>query len=148
MPVPPLRYRSKTLATWIAVIAGALGGHRFYLHGWRDALGWLHPLPTLAGLLGALRMRELGQDDTLAWLLLPLLGFALSAAMLTAIVYGLTPDARWDARYNPGQPQRSTRWGPVLGVMLALLLGGIVLMATIAFGFQKLFEWQAAALPG
>jgi hypothetical protein len=30
----------------------------------------------------------------------------------------------------------------VLGAMLALLLGGIALMSTIAFGFQKLFESQ------
>lgn len=138
-----MRYRSKTLATWIALVGGILGLHRFYLHGPRDALGWLYPLPALVGLLGMLRMRSLGQDDRLAWLLVPLLGFTLSAALLTAIVYGLTPDERWDRRHNPGQAPRSTRWGPVLGVMLALLLGGIVSMSTIAFSFQKLFEWLA-----
>lgn len=141
------RYRSKTLATWIAVIGGIFGLHRFYLHGGRDAIGWLHPLPTLAGLVGLLRLRELGQDDRLAWLLLPLLGLMISIAMLTAIVYGLTPDDKWDARHNPGQPGRATRWGPVFAVMLALLLGGIAAMSTAAFGFQKLFEVQLGATP-
>ena len=53
------RRASKTLATWLAVIGGALGLHRFYLHGWRDLLGWLHPLPTLLGLAGVQRMRDL-----------------------------------------------------------------------------------------
>ena len=61
--------RSKTLAAWLALLLGTLGVHRFYLHGWHDRLGWLHLPPTLAGLYGVLRMRELGQDDTLAGLL-------------------------------------------------------------------------------
>lgn len=140
-------YRSKTIATWVAVAGGAFGLHRFYLHGWRDPVGWLFPLPTLAGLAGLIRLRELGQDDRLAWVLLPLLGLMLSTAMLFAIVYGLTPDEKWDARHNPGQPVHATRWGPILGVILALLLGGIATMSTAAFGFQKLFETQFAAVP-
>ena len=135
-------YRSKTACTWIALLGGALGLHRFYLHGPRDVLAWLYPLPTLVGLLGVARMRTLGQDDHLAWLLIPVLGVMLSLAMLAAIVYGLTPDEKWDARHNPGRPVHRTAWGPVLGVMLALLAGGVVLMGTVAFGGQKFFEWQ------
>src|SRR5262249_51648220 len=96
-----MHYRSKTVATWLAVLAGALGVQRFYLYGTRDWVGWLHPLPTLLGLWGAWRMHELGQDDRLAWLLVPLLGVMLSIAMLCAIVAALTPDGRWDARFNP-----------------------------------------------
>ena len=37
----PGSYRSKTLASWIALIGGSLGLHRFYLHGFRDPWGWL-----------------------------------------------------------------------------------------------------------
>lgn len=142
-------YRSKTLCTWLALIGGALGLHRFYLYGKRDLLGWLYLAPTALGLLGVWRMRELGQDDQLAWLLIPALGLALSAAMLTCIVYGLTPDERWDLRHNPGQAGASTTWGPVFAVVLALLFGGTVLTGTVAFGGQKFFEWQLqAAVPG
>jgi TM2 domain-containing membrane protein YozV len=36
-------YRSKTASTWIALLGGSLGLHRFYLHGPRDLLAWLHP---------------------------------------------------------------------------------------------------------
>lgn len=135
-------YRSKTLATWLAVIGGAFGLHRFYLHGWRDPWAWLHPWPALAGLAGVQRMGELGQDDRLAWLLIPLLGLMLSIAMLHAIVYGLTPDEKWDARHNPGAPVHATRWGPVLGVIVALMLGAAALMASVAFSGQRYFEWQ------
>jgi hypothetical protein len=135
-------YKSKTLATWIALLGGSLGLHRFYLYGWRDVLGWLHPLPTLAGLHGVRRMLALGQDDHVAWALIPLLGLMLAQAMLCAILYGLTADARWDARHNPGWPAQATRWGPVLGAIAGLMLGAGVLMATIAFSGQRYFEWQ------
>ncbi len=138
----PSHYRSKTLATWIAVIGGALGLHRFYLRGFADRWGWLHAPPTLVGLYGLQRMDELGQDDRLAWALIPLLGFAVAAAMLAAIVYGLTPDEKWDARHNPGGAVHSTGWGPVMGVIVALLLGAAALMATVAFSGQRYFEWQ------
>jgi len=143
-----MREKYKTLATWLALIGGSLGAHRFYLHGWRDKLGWLFPLPTLLGLAGALRMRNLGQDDHAAWLLVPVLGVMLTIAMLTAIVYGLTPDDKWAERHNPGRPVRATGWGAVIGVIVALMVGGAVLMGTLAFAGQMFFEYQKlGALP-
>jgi hypothetical protein len=136
------RPRSKSVATWLAVLGGTLGLHRFYLRGWRDRWGWLYPLPTLLGLAGLQRVRAFGQDDMVSWLLIPLLGLSLSAAMLTAIVYGLTPDEKWAERHNPGQPVQPTGWTPVLGVVVALLIGATVFMGTVAFSGQRFFEWQ------
>ena len=151
---------SKTLATWIAVIGGSIGLHHFYLHGWRSRLGWLYPIPTLVGLAGAVRMRNLGVDDRLSWALIPWLGLTISIGMLCAIVIGLTTDARWARLYagDPTQPVvRATRdeddespppgmvrtgWAPVLGVILALMIGGGVLMGTIAFTVEKAFDVQ------
>jgi hypothetical protein len=120
-----------------------LGIHRFYLHGFRDLSGWLHPLPTMIGFLGVLRMRSLGQDDQLAWLLIPWLGCSISAAMLAAIVYGLMPDEKWNARFNANAPESRSGWGAVVGAMLALLVGACVLMSTIAFVAQRYFEYEA-----
>jgi hypothetical protein len=135
--------RSRTWATWIAILGGSLGLHRFYLHGVRDIGGWLHPLPTLIGLYGVTRMRSLGQDDQLAWVLIPWLGITISAAMLAAIVYGLTPDEKWDARFNGGEPSSAGGWSEVLGAILALMIGAVVLISTIAFVSQRYFEYQA-----
>ena len=87
-------------------------------------------------------MLAFGQDDPASWLLIPLLGLMVAQGMLFAILYGLTPDERWDARHNPGLPPGATRWAPVLGAIAALMLGAGVLMATIAFGSQRFFEWQ------
>jgi len=53
-------YKSKALATWIAVAGGGLGLHRFYLHGLRDPLAWCYAPPALVGLFGVQRMRAFG----------------------------------------------------------------------------------------
>lgn len=136
-------YKSKTLAAWIALLGGGLGLHRFYLYGRRDIWGWLWPLPTLLGAYGVRRVLTLGQDDQLAWLLVPLLGLALAAAMLSAIVYGLTPDERWNERFNAtGGRTHQAGWAVVFAVVLSLLVGATVLMSTIAFSGQRYFEYQ------
>jgi hypothetical protein len=143
--MPAAHYRSKTLTTWIAVLGGAFGLHRMYLHGLRDPWAWLHPLPTALGLIGVQRLRDLGQDDRLGWALSPLLGLMIAQGMLCAIIHGLTPDERWDAQRNPGHATVRTSWGAVLGVIAALLIGAAALTSSIAYGVQKYFEWQLQA---
>ncbi len=138
------RPRSKTAATWLALAGGTLGLHRFYLHGPRDLWAWLHPWPTLAGLYGVQRMRTLGLDDHLSWLLIPLLGLMLAGTMLQALIYGLTSDEKWSARYGPTRP---SGWLAVIGVIVALMIGATALMATIAFGSQHAFELWAERSP-
>ncbi len=134
--------KHKSVATWLALLVGVFGLHRFYLHGLKDRWGWLFPLPTLLGLAGLQRMSAFGQDDRTAWLLIPLLGVSLVAALLGGIVYGLTPDERWNARFNEGQPASAGGWPAVIGVVLCLFIGGTTLMATIAFSAQRYFESQ------
>ena len=95
------------------------------------------------GLYGVQRMRHLGGDDHLAWALIPFLGLMVAIAMISAIIYGLTPDERWNARFNPTGPQGSMNWPTVIGIIVALIVGGGVLMATIAFSAQRYFEYQA-----
>jgi hypothetical protein len=95
----------------------------------------------LVGIVGVLRMDSLGQDDRLAWVLIPFFGIMVSVGMVSAIVIGLTSDEKWHARFGEGE-LTSTAWGPILGVIAALLIGGAALMGTIAFAGQKYFEWQ------
>jgi hypothetical protein len=142
MQLPP-PYRSKTVAAWLALLLGSLGAHRLYLHGLRDRRAWLYPLHTLVGLAGVLRMRQLGLEDGPAALLVPVLGITLSIAMLAGIVIALTPDEKWDARYNPQQAVHDTAWGPVLAAMAGLFVGAAVLLSTVAFSGQRYFEWLA-----
>lgn len=137
------RSRSKTLAAWLAVLLGPLGGHAFYLKGWSSAWGWAHWPFTLAGVVGWLRVQEHGIDDRLSWLLLPLGGLSVAAAMLAAIVIGLMPDEKWNARVNAGAPAgRPSGWAAVIAVIVALLLGAIALMSAITYSLQRYFEVQ------
>lgn len=137
---------SKTLTTWLAVLGGGFGLHRFYLHGPRDLWGWLHPLPTLLGLKGLQRVMEFGLDDPYASVLLPLAGVSITAGMIAALYHGLLNDERWNALYNAGQsPSRPTGWIAVVGAVCALFFGGIVLVSTISYGMQRFFEAQIEA---
>jgi hypothetical protein len=126
----------------LSIFGGAFGLHRFYMRGLGDMLAWLHIVPTSLGLFGMQRLETFGQDDPLVWWLLPVLGLMISQGMAHAIIYGLTPDERWDAQHNPGYPTTPTAWGPILGVILAVMLGAGVLMSSIAYSVQKWFEWQ------
>ena len=138
--------KNKTLAAWLAFLGGPLGLHRFYLHGLGDLVGWLLPIPTALGLYGIGRARQFGLDDTWSWALIPLLGFIVAGCMLTAIVYGLTTPEKWNARHNPQAPQEApagaTNWLTIGAVVLSLLFGATVLMSSIAFSFQRYFEYQ------
>ncbi|HTJ06531.1 MAG TPA: NINE protein [Caldimonas sp.] len=136
------RPRSRAVATWLAVVAGTLGAHRFYLHGARDAIAWLHLPPTLIGAYGWWRMREFGVDDARGSLLVLFLGAVVAAAMLQAIVYGLASDERWAARFGIESHHRRG-WPVVLAVVLALAVGAGATMATIAFAAQRYFESRA-----
>ena len=142
----PPQSKSKLIATWVALMGGSLGLHRFYLHGMGDLWGWCSIPPTLLGLYGLMRARQIGLDDHLSWVLLPLLGLMLAAGMLAAIVHGLTPDDKWNARFDPSGLMSHTGWLTVLGVILALAFGAAALMATLAFSAQRYFEYQVEAV--
>jgi len=132
------RARSKTVATWLAVVGGSLGLHRLYLRGMGDVWAWLHPWPTLVGAYGFWRLREFGTDDLAGSRLVPLLGVMVALGMLAAIVYGLTPAERWRARF--GDRGARTGWMTIIGVVVALAVGATATMATIAYTAQRYFE--------
>ena len=135
--------RSRAIATWLALVGGGLGLHRFYLHGGRDVWAWLHPWPTLVGAYGFWRMREFGVDDAPGALLVPFLGVMLAATMLQAIVYGLAGDERWAARHGAASAAVRRGWLTYFGVIVALAVGTSVALATIAFTAQRYYESRA-----
>ena len=141
--------KNKTLSTWLAFVGGPLGLHRFYLYGLGDLIGWTLPMPTALGLYGLTRARDLGLDDPLSWLLIPLLGLVLAGCCLNAIWYGLMAEERWNARFNAGldpngQEHEAGRgnWLTIIGVIGSLMVGATSLVGALAYGFQRYFEWQ------
>lgn len=120
-----------------------------YLYGWRDWQAWLFPIPTALGLYGIDRLQDFGQDDQWSWLLIPLLGLTLAACALQAILIGLTSAEKWDLEFHAGDPSvepgGKTTWLTVAAVVASLLMGTTILMASLAFGFQRYFEYQIEA---
>ncbi|HEX5737625.1 MAG TPA: NINE protein [Hydrogenophaga sp.] len=138
--------KNKTLAVWLALLGGTLGLHRFYLRGLGDWVGWLHPVPAALGWWGVDRVLTFGQDDKLSWVLIPLLGATVAASCLMAIVYALTEREKWNQQFNPASapdaPAGGTNWLTIGALVFSLLLGTIALMGSLAFGFQRYFEYQ------
>lgn len=137
--------KSKLLTVALAFLFGSVGAYRFYLGGARDPYGWLHLLATLAGVIGVASLWLGAGNAALNWSFAVAGGASVISAFLAAIVYGLRPDDRWDARFNPdGRPTRSG-WPVVILVILSLMIGTGLLMAGLAISFQAFFESQVEA---
>ena len=143
---PKNKNKNKTLTVWLAELGGSMGLHRFYLRGLGDWLGWLHPIAAALGWWGVERVQAYGQDDQLSWVLIPFLGASIAVACLAAIVYALSDRAKWNGWFNPGLDSASaaggTNWLTIGALVLALLVGTVAFMGSLAFGIQHYFEYQ------
>ena len=136
MPTP---HKNKTLATFLAFVFGAIGVHRFYLRGPVDRLGILHVccLPLTGMVYG------LGHAPNLFWVLLPLLVSAI-VGFIEALVIGVTPDEKWDARHNGGSGRTSqTSWVVALLLVLTMLVGTTTLIGTMSRLFDLIYTGGA-----
>lgn len=137
MAVP---HKNKTFATLLALVLGGLGAHRFYLKGGTDRLGLAHLCSVpIAGLVYGLGQ---GRANPF-WMLLPLL-VSWSVGFIEALVIGLTPDEKWDARYNAGSGKQShSGWLVILLLIATMLVGMTVIIGTISRLFDLLYTGGA-----
>lgn len=134
-------HKSKTLTAGLAMLFGTLGLHRFYLYGVRDRFGWAHIVGSACGVAGWGLLVTSDLTSEMGWVLTILGGISLFSAFLAAIVYGLRPDERWDAQFNPGAPRSTpSGWIAVIIVSLSLFVGAMLLMVGLAVSFQTYFE--------
>lgn len=134
-----IKHKNKTFATLLALLLGGLGVHRFYLKGGADRLGLLHLCSVpIAGLVyGA------GHAPNPFWVLLPLL-LSWSVGFIEALVIGLMPDEKWDAKYNPKSgAQSDSGWLVVVLLVATMVVGATVLIATISRLFDLLYTGGA-----
>ena len=60
---------------------------------------------------------------------------------IEALILALMPDEKFDARFNPGSPQRNASgWNAVLVAIGTLAGGATLLMTTLVLLFQTVFE--------
>lgn len=140
------RFRSKTLTAALAFFFGSIGAHRFYLYGLRDKFGWAHIVGILMGVAGYILLAATDRASILGWVLVLPGAISLLAAFLSAIVYGLRPDEKWDAQFNAQIGQHSeSGWTVIFVVIFSLFFGALLLMAGLAVTFQTYFEGQVQA---
>lgn len=132
-------FKSKSLATVLALALGGAGLHRFYLHGMKDRWGWLHA----ASLPASALLYALHPD----W---PLLAYAspavisLLVASIATFLIGLTPDEKWDEKYNADVEQKTdSQWPIPLMMVLNLFYGATLLLTVIARAFDLMLTGGA-----
>jgi TM2 domain-containing membrane protein YozV len=128
-------HKNKTFATFLALVLGAVGAHRFYLRGSVDRLGLLHVacLP-LAGLV-------VGLAPHANWFykILPILVSAV-AGFIEALVIGLMSDEKFDAAFNAGSGKKSdSSWVLALLLVATTMVGATVLIGTMSRLFDLLY---------
>ncbi|HEY0491034.1 MAG TPA: TM2 domain-containing protein [Telluria sp.] len=132
-------HKSKTLATFLALILGGFGVHRFYLRGPLDKLGLMHLCSVpIAGMVVGLAPEADGFFKLLPITISYIVGF------IEALVIGVMADEKFDAKYNPGSGQASSsRW--ILAVLLVttMVVGSTTLIGTIARVFDLLYTGGA-----
>jgi hypothetical protein len=133
------RHYDKTLTTLLATLFGGIGLHRFYLHGRRDGFGWLH-LASLPASIVAISLFS-HSPPLFAGILLVL---SVLSGLLEALVIGLTPDEKWDARYNQHSGKKTeSHWVLALILVITLALGATAVIALLARSFDLLFTGGA-----
>jgi len=145
MSTTALQKKSKLLTVLLAFLFGSVGAHRFYLKGGRDFWAWSQVFAMGLGAIGVALLWSTQRASVPGWACAIIGGASVLAGFLSALVYGLRPDDKWDAQFNAdGTPTRSG-WPVVLLTILTLMIGTGLLMAGLAITFQTYFETQVQA---
>lgn len=131
-----MTFRRKSLAALLAFLLGGLGAHRLYLGRPR----WWLPLSVTALMLPLLvGVRNWYQSPAFFVLMMPVI-----AGFIEALALALTPDEKFDARFNAGSERRNdSGWDAVLVAIATLMVGATVTIAAIVLLFQTIFEGAA-----
>ena len=127
-------FKNKAVAALLASLAGALGLNRLYRG---QKLWWLPLGITLITLPLLIGVQNWYQTPAFFVLMVPVI-----AGFIQALNIALTPDERFDARFNPHHAQRNrSGWSAVLVAVATLMVGATILMTTIALLTQTYFEY-------
>jgi TM2 domain-containing membrane protein YozV len=128
-------HKSKPVAGLLAAVTGAIGAHRLYLG---SRWWWLYAALSIPCAVWAAQSKEWFKQPAFFIAMIPVI-----VGLLEAIILSLTPDEKWDTKYNPASGQTSTnRWPPVLIAIGSLMIGATLLMTTLVLLFQTYFEAQ------
>ena len=121
----PARHIGKVTAAWLACLLGVFGAHWWYIER-RGA--WI--VTSFAVLMLVLAQFYPVWWDSPPFLLLII---PITAGFIEALVFALTTDEKFDARYNARSGQKTqTGWNAVIVAIVTTFLGGTVMMFGLA----------------
>ena len=145
MPTTQTKRKSKLIFCALGLLLPGSGMNCFYLRGFSSLWAWFHLLALLMGCMGLVILREAECASASGWFLLSLGFISLEASWLTTIAFGLRPDQRWDAQFNPlidVKHATKSGWLTVLTVIFSLVFGAGVMMTFLAIAFEQFFISQ------
>lgn len=141
---PAKRFRNKTLLTALSTFFALLGLHRFYLGGRSARWAWCYPAWFM--IVSAATSNYLLRVRAFDWLHpLFLLSFLpVVAGTMEAIYFTLTPDEKFDARYNDGTGRHNRTGGLCVALAaLSLALTALMLMSLLALTMDTIYQGDA-----
>lgn len=127
------RHRDKVTLAWLAGVLGVFSIHWWYLgrpHAW--------VMTTFS-----VTMLVLAQFHPVWWDNVPflLLFLPVSAGIIEALVFALTTDEKFDARYNPHSGQKTkTGWDAVIAAIVTTFIGGAIMVFGLAMAVIYLYK--------
>lgn len=139
-------HKSKLLFCFFSTFLPSSGLHWLYLKGTRSPWFYFHLLCLVFGLWGFVTLDLNKTNSAITWIAAAIGLVGILASWITSLVYGLRPDEQWDAQFNPNSQQKNESGWLVVGcVVLSLILGAFVLMASVSIIFEQVFISQFEA---
>jgi hypothetical protein len=136
---------SKLIFCALGLFFPGTGFNCFYLQGFKSFWAWIQLVALLGGLAGWSLLNVAQFHSAPGWVLITFGFIAIEASWLTTITFGLRPDDKWDAQFNPNiEESKRTRsdWPAVLTVIFSLVFGAAVMMTFLAISFEQFFISQ------
>jgi len=137
--------KSKLIFCALGLFFPGSGFNCFYLQGLKSFWAWIQLIALLGGLARWGLLKADHFDSAPGWVLLTFGFIAIEASWLTTITFGLRPDEKWDAQFNPNieEAKRThSGWPVVLTVIFSLVFGAVVMMTFLAISFEQFFISQ------
>jgi hypothetical protein len=136
---------SKLIFCALGLFFPGSGLNCFYLQGLKSFWAWMQLIALLGGIAGLGLLKADHFDSAPGWILLTFGFIAIEASWLTTITFGLRPDEKWHAQFNPRIKEikrTHSGWPVVLTVIFSLVFGAVVMMTFLAISFEQFFISQ------
>lgn len=136
-------HKSKLIFCALSVFIPGTGINWLYLHGAKCKWIYVQFISLMFGLLGWNLLSDSAMSSSLGWIGVVIGAMSLLGSWITTLAYGLRPDEKWDAQFNPASGKQShSGWLVIICVILALMVGAFTLMAGLAIAFEQFFIAQ------